>query len=189
MLPAAHPGIAIGTSPQALAAYAQSLPLWLLTSRQRTQLFPRLSPSTLVGRHSKPDRSHLLAAPVAPEADLALDVPSAPPALLPQRFFLADAAPNRLRKLARREATRASPPSAAITNGTERFHALRYGRQRSTLFDMYVPWDERVIASDAPEAEFTGIIPPHLRIKCSLARPTPFGYTDGGQVMRITDPY
>ncbi len=80
-----HPGSATGTLPQALAACAQSLPLWLLTSRQRTQLLPRLSPSTLVGRHFRLDRSHHLAAPAVPEANLVLDVPSAHPALLPQR--------------------------------------------------------------------------------------------------------
>ena len=52
-----------------------------------------------------------------------------------------------------------------------------------------MPGDERVIASDALEAEFTGIIPPHLRIRRPSTLPTQFGYTEGGQVVRITDPY
>ena len=104
-------------------------------------------------------------------------------------IFLADAARNRLRKLARRKAARASRPSAAITHGTERYHALPYGCQPATLFDISVPWDERVIASDALEAEFTGVLPPHLRIKRSSSSPTQFCYTDEGQVVRITDPY
>ncbi len=101
---------------------------------------------------------------------------------------MADAARNRLRKLARREAARASSPSATVTHGTERHHALPYGRQPSTLFDIFVPWDERVVASNALEAEFTGVIPPHLRAKRSSARPAQFGYTDGGQIVRFTDP-
>ena len=76
-----------------------------------------------------------------------------------------------------------------MAHGTMRYHALPYGYQPSTLFDVSVPWDERVIASDALEAKFTGIIPPHLRIRRSSARPTQFLYTDGGQVVRIADPY
>ena len=63
-------------------------------------------------------------------------------------IFLADAARNRLRTWARRKAARASRPSVTVTHGIERYHALPYGRQPSTLFDISVPWDERVIASD-----------------------------------------
>ena len=87
-------------------------------------------------------------------------------------IFLADAARNRLRNLARRKSARASRPSATVTHGTERYHALPYGCQPATLFDISVPWDERVIASDALEAEFTGVLPPHLRIKRFSSRPT-----------------
>ncbi len=104
-------------------------------------------------------------------------------------IFLADAARNRLRKLAKRKAARASRLSATVTHGTERYHALPYGCQPSTVLDISVPWDERVIASDALEAEFTGVLPPHLRIKRSSARPTQLSYTNGGQVVRFTDPY
>ena len=56
-------------------------------------------------------------------------------------ILLADAARNRLRKLVRRNFTRAPPCSPTVTHGTMRYHALPYGSQPSTLFDISVPWD------------------------------------------------
>ena len=86
MLLAAHPGSATGTSPQALAACAQLLPLCHSSFHQRTQHPSRLWPYTPVGRLFRLDLSHPSSAPAATEASLAHVVPSAPPALLPQRF-------------------------------------------------------------------------------------------------------
>lgn len=95
-------------------------------------------------------------------------------------ILIADAARQRLRTLAKRKTTRAPSASATVVHGTIRYHALPYGSQPSTLFDILVPWDERVIAFDALAAEFTGMIPPHLQVRRSSARSTRFRYTDGG---------
>ncbi len=66
---------------------------------------------------------------------------------------------------------------------------LHMAPNRLLCFGIFVPWDERVFASDALEAEFTSVIPPHLQIRRSSTRPTQFRYTDSGRVVRITDPY
>ncbi len=104
-------------------------------------------------------------------------------------ILIADAARQRLRTLAKRATSRAPLASATVVHGTIRYDALPYGHQPSTLFDISVPWDERVIASYAFTVEIAGDLPPHLRIRHSSIRFTRFSYTTSGQIVRIIDPY
>lgn len=117
------------------------------------------------------------------------------PIAIPARFaqatevLIADAARQRVRILARQTTSRAHPAPSVVVYGTIRYHALPYGQQPSTLFDIFVPWDERVIASDAFTTEINGYLPLHLRIRYSSTRSTQFSYTASGRFVRITDPY
>ena len=95
------------------------------------------------------------------------------------------------RRLARRHgqpshASRSAPVPLA---GTSRYHDLPFGQQPSTLFDVAVPWAERVVASDSLLAEFTGYVPSHLQPQRSRACYSKFGYTSDGHVVRYDDPY
>lgn len=77
---------------------------------------------------------------------------------------------------------------AAQVDGTIHYHALPYGYQSSALFDIFVAWKERVIASDAFTTEPTGYLPPHLRVKHSSTRATSFIYITSRHATRITYP-
>lgn len=105
-------------------------------------------------------------------------------------ILIADAALRRLRILADRRAARAAPAATTVVHGTIRYHALPYGYQLSTLFDISVPREERVIALDAFAPETTRDLPPHLCTQRSFTRRTQFTYTvASGQIVRIIDPY
>lgn len=61
-------------------------------------------------------------------------------------ILITNAARCRLCKLTRREAALFAGHSPPSIHGTIRYHAQPYGYQPSTLYDISIPWEERVIA-------------------------------------------
>ena len=67
-------------------------------------------------------------------------------------------------------------------------HGLPFGQQPSNLFDIAIPWAERVVAGDSMIAEFTGYIPSLLQPQHSRACYSRYGYTSEGHIVRYDDP-
>lgn len=98
-------------------------------------------------------------------------------------MLIADSTRQRLRILARRRATTIRLPAYVLAHVTRHCHV-----HAIYPFDVFVPWDERVVSLDAVVEEFIGYLPAHLRIESLPATSTSYFYTSCGRVVHTDIP-